>query len=558
MAESDKPSPAKTLNINVGILGHVDSGKTSLSRALSTVGSTACFDKHPQSKERGITLDLGFSSFVTELPEQLVGQLDAGAMQITLVDCPGHASLIRTIIGGAQIIDLMILVIDVNKGIQTQTAECLVIGEITNDKMIIVLNKVDMIPEAGRAEKLAKIEARIRKTLGATKFADAPMVAVAAKPGGQEGADGEAEGLAGGGGDAIGLLDLVATLKRMIEVPVRDPDGPLHFAIDHCFPIKGQGTVITGTVLSGSLAIGQEIEFPELKTTRKVKSMQMFKQPVKNISQGDRAGVCVTQLDAKALERGIACTPGYMHFISTAVVNVRQIRFFKAACKTDRKFHFTVGHTTVMGTATFFGPPKLEAEEAKTPEAKAAAAVTLARTPLLLRFDKEKVYEWQEELDVERAEQWAILHLESPVACSLPCAGIGSHLDSEKENSCRLAFHGMMVQSLTQEETESLKIFKRRSKEGQVDRVQDESTVICKNLFNPGTDMNLFLGMKVQLGEAGPIGRIDSTFGKAKFKCVFTDHGLGLEGLQEACKGSKLYLRYKRFVFDSKKKMVQD
>ena len=82
------------------------------------------------------------------------------------------------------------------------------------------------------------------------------MVAVAAKPGGQEGADGEAEGLAEGGGDAIGLVDLVATLKRMIEVPKRDPDGPLHFAIDHCFPIKGQGTVITGTVLLGSLAIG--------------------------------------------------------------------------------------------------------------------------------------------------------------------------------------------------------------------------------------------------------------------------------------------------------------
>ena len=195
-SEGEKPKPAKTLNINVGILGHVDSGKTSLSRALSTVGSTACFDKHPQSKERGITLDLGFSSFMTELPEQLVGQLDAGAMQITLVDCPGHASLIRTIIGGAQIIDLMILVIDVNKvvssgpspgrsrsrspspspspspnpspnpdpnptqGIQTQTAECLVIGEITNDKMIIVLNKVDMIPEASRAEKLTKLQAR--------------------------------------------------------------------------------------------------------------------------------------------------------------------------------------------------------------------------------------------------------------------------------------------------------------------------------------------------------------------------------------------------------------
>ena len=81
-------------------------------------------------------------------------------MQITLVDCPGHASLIRTIIGGSQIIDVMLLVIDVNKGIQTQTAECLVIGEITKDRMIVVLNKVDLLPEKDRAEKLEKMKAR--------------------------------------------------------------------------------------------------------------------------------------------------------------------------------------------------------------------------------------------------------------------------------------------------------------------------------------------------------------------------------------------------------------
>jgi len=146
----------------VGVLGHVDSGKTSLTRALSTVGSTAAFDKHPQSKERGITLDLGFSSFMMEPPEHLRGEYDQ--MQVTLVDCPGHASLIRTIIGGAQIIDLMILVIDVGKGIQTQTAECLVIGEITNDRMIVVLNKLDVLPEGSRQEKLDKMKARIAKS----------------------------------------------------------------------------------------------------------------------------------------------------------------------------------------------------------------------------------------------------------------------------------------------------------------------------------------------------------------------------------------------------------
>jgi len=90
------------LNFNVGVLGHVDSGKTSLAKALSTVASTACFDKNPQSKERGITLDLGFSSFCVALPPHLRSAGDAadGYVQFTLVDCPGHASLIRTVIGG--------------------------------------------------------------------------------------------------------------------------------------------------------------------------------------------------------------------------------------------------------------------------------------------------------------------------------------------------------------------------------------------------------------------------------------------------------------------------
>lgn len=129
------------LNFNVGLLGHVDSGKTSLAKVLSSVSSTAAFDKDPQSQERGITLDLGFSSFSSAIPSHLEGN-SYETIQFTLVDCPGHASLIKTIIGGSRIIDMMILVIDATKGFQTQTSECLIIGEILKKKMIVVVNKV--------------------------------------------------------------------------------------------------------------------------------------------------------------------------------------------------------------------------------------------------------------------------------------------------------------------------------------------------------------------------------------------------------------------------------
>ena len=103
-------SEVQIANVNIGILGHVDSGKTSLCKALSTQASTAAFDKNPQSQERGITLDLGFSAFYIDVDDEMKQRMGTNVdkIQYTLVDCPGHAKLIRTIIGGAQIIDFMV------------------------------------------------------------------------------------------------------------------------------------------------------------------------------------------------------------------------------------------------------------------------------------------------------------------------------------------------------------------------------------------------------------------------------------------------------------------
>ena len=156
---------------------------------------------------------------------------------------------------GAQIIDLMLLVIDITKGIQTQTAECLIIGEITCDQMLVVLNKIDLVEESQRQSTIDKVRTspmrsasynsallvlqmvkRLRKTFETTKFPQVQIVACSAA-------------------SSLNLNELISTIQSHVFVPKRSPDGPFLFSVDHCFSIRGQGTVMTGTVLSGSVKI---------------------------------------------------------------------------------------------------------------------------------------------------------------------------------------------------------------------------------------------------------------------------------------------------------------
>ena len=117
--------------VTLGIMGHIDSGKTSLCKVLTQIASTASLDKNPQSQERGITIDLGFSALYTHIPEHLVETVPSNkkCIQYTLVDCPGHASLMKTIIASSKIIDMLVLVIDITKGIQVGS-EGLVLSEL--------------------------------------------------------------------------------------------------------------------------------------------------------------------------------------------------------------------------------------------------------------------------------------------------------------------------------------------------------------------------------------------------------------------------------------------
>lgn len=584
MSES-ADSRSNTLNFNIGVLGHVDSGKTSLARALSSTASTAAFDKSPQSRERGITLDLGFSSFTVDVPDHLRdngGQQHYDSLQFTLVDCPGHASLIRTIIGGAQIIDLMMLVVDVVKGVQTQTAECLLIGELTCPRMVVILNKIDLLPPNKRQSAIEKMTKKMHRTLQSTRFKECPVIAVAAKPGGPEAPDTE---------EPHGVPELIELLKKQTYLPQRDPGGDLLMAVDHCFSIRGQGTVMTGTILQGSLAINDILEIPSLKVIKKIKSVQMFRKPVSAAMQGDRVGVCVTQFDPKLLERGVVCTPGSLRTLYAAIISVRKISYFKGSLATRAKFHITVGHETVMARVMFFGLPPVGASEPPSDPTPPPSQPCSLESP----FSFERQYLYQDEYvtgqreasPAAEPEQWALLEFERPVTCPSLCLVIGSKLDTDiHANVCRLAFQGRLLQGFgdkgyAETALPRLRIYKTKHKEGQVERVTDDYTVIGRNLFKKETNLQLFLGLKVTLS-TGETGIVEGGFGQSgKFK-IRIQEGLLPETKQLLSSTSKkkgkggskggaaneeepktesqpvgIHLHFKRYVFDPHKKMVQ-
>eukprot|EP00210_Caulerpa_lentillifera_P005145 g4917.t1 len=476
----------RCLNINVGVLGHVDCGKTSLVEKLSTTFSTASLDKHPQSQERGITLDLGFSAFQVPYPIDLVNPGNHYALQFTLVDCPGHASLIKTVLGGSHIMDVAILVVDVTKGIQVQTAECIVMAEITVQKLVVLLNKIDLIPVEKLEKTVRKATRKVTQTLKLTAFKDCEILPVSTKTG-------------------HGMEAVVHELTGMItELPERKT-GSLLFAIDHCFRIKGQGTVLTGTVLQGKLSIHDVIEFPSLKEKRKVKSIQMFREPIETISAGDRAGICVSNLDPKRIERSLAATPDSVHTSKAALAVVEQVRFFDGFVKSRQKFHILYGHFMTLASCMFL-------QEGSGDE-----------------------YEFQEELTVNSDQpQLTLLKFDTPLTAPMDLAMIGAKLDGGSDVlSCRLAFHGKITQFLPENQVAKLKIYRMKVKTGWIRTLnEDQKTAICYGMFKQETDLSFYKGKEILL-KNGHKGRITGSHGKSGDFVVSFNHPITLKSEDE-------------------------
>jgi selenocysteine-specific elongation factor len=593
---SSPPSAEEVLNVNVGVLGHVDSGKTSLVKTLSTLLSTAALDKSKQSRQRGMTLDLGFSCFFLEMPKHLHELYpEKKKLQITLVDCPGHASLIRTIIGGAQIIDMVLLVVDAFKGWQAQTTECLVLAELTSPHLVVALNKIDMFPENEREKKLQEAKKMVQERLKSSKFRSAPMIGVSACIGGEAGMD-----LASN--PTYNIETLVQTLQDSLPAPKRivAKDAPFYFSIDHCFPIKGMGTVMTGTVLSGSVSVNDNIEFPTLGLERKVKSMQMFKRKAMKISQGDRAGMCVSSLDSNLLERGVAATPGAVQLLKGAIALVRKIPYYQNSIGDKSKVHISVGHTTVMATVTFWGAKELYEQQQSTSASNAqqesidghstlGGDADLAGLPFL-KYDWDQDFIHQdgmlETLSVDPSKKrnkresplhWAMIDFQTPVYCPLHSLVIGSRLDLNDQNSnnksstaagelsassCRLAFCGRLIEKVEPaKDYTRIRSYAPKERIGVISRLgdphkrQDDGKTVRyeifgSDLFKKETVLKPFFGMKV-ITPQGDVGELKSAFGTSgKFRAYFPSG-------TEAREGDTLVMPFLRFAHDPEKKMRQ-
>jgi selenocysteine-specific elongation factor len=305
--------------ISVGIFGHIDSGKTKIAEVLSEIISTAGIDAHPQSKERGITIDLGFTSFIL------------GDYLVTLVDGPGHADLIKISASSVEIIDLAILVIDINKGPQIQTGEHLVMIECLGiENVLVILNKTDLFK--GNIEKTVRDTRRFFEN---TSFgSDIPIYAISAKE------------KTGFGKLKEGLFKIVKSLDFE-----RDLKGDVIIPIDHHFSVKGIGTVITGTLLQGTLRSEQKLTILPTNYSGRVKNIQIFHQNTDFAKAGNRVGINIKGLDASKINRGYYATDNINAFDYCEILDIQvsQSEFFKAHSDFGTQVHITIGMTTCVG-----------------------------------------------------------------------------------------------------------------------------------------------------------------------------------------------------------------
>ncbi len=298
MANFDRSKP----HVNVGTIGHVDHGKTTLTAAILNVlnraGMSASIknvddiDKAPEEKARGITISLSHNEYETT------------ARHYAHIDAPGHADYIKNMITGAAQMDGAILVVAATDGVMPQTREHVLLAkQVGVPKIIVFLNKCDMVPDK---ELIDLVEEEVRELLAKQGFdKDAPVI----RGSGLKAL--EATGTDDEWSKAV--LDLANALDTYIPLPAREVDKPFLMPVEDIFSIEGRGTVVTGRIERGQIKVGEEVEIIGLKDTAKttVTGIEMFNKSLDSGMAGDNAGILVRGLKKEDITRGqVLAKPG--------------------------------------------------------------------------------------------------------------------------------------------------------------------------------------------------------------------------------------------------------
>jgi len=300
MAEKAKFERTKP-HINIGTIGHVDHGKTTLTSAITKVlakqpgNSTQPLefeqiDKAPEEKERGITIDIYHAEFETE------------KRHYALIDCPGHKDYIKNMITGAAQMDGAILVVAADDGPMPQTREHILLARQVNVPAIVVfINKVDAVKDK---ELIDLVEVEIRELLSKYKYPGdkIPIIRGSAL----KAAEGDAEA-------EKAILELMKAVDEYIPTPKREVEKPFLMPIEDVFSIKGRGTVVTGRVERGKIKVNETVEIVGLRETKKtvITGIEMFRKTLDEGQAGDNIGVLLRGIEKDDVERGqVLAKPG--------------------------------------------------------------------------------------------------------------------------------------------------------------------------------------------------------------------------------------------------------
>ena len=281
-------------HLNVGTIGHVDHGKTTLTAAITKYFAKefvdyADIDKAPEERERGITINTSHVEYETE------------KRHYAHVDCPGHADYVKNMITGAAQMDGAILVVSAADGPMPQTREHILLArQVGVPKIIVYMNKCDQVNDP---ELLDLVEMEIRELLGEYGFdTECPIIRGSAL-----------KALEGDEAAAQSIRDLMAACDSYFDVPERDTDKPFLMSIEDVFTISGRGTVVTGRVERGELKLNDEVEIVGLRDTKKtvVTGIEMFRKSLDSAIAGDNAGVLLRGISRDEVERGqVLAKPG--------------------------------------------------------------------------------------------------------------------------------------------------------------------------------------------------------------------------------------------------------